>query len=85
MTAEEADARFAALVATYREGKKPNRGQRFAVPGLGGGRATILAYLAGVCIGVYWHDTPAKAVVLGLLVFVAHRAWKHFFARPDPE
>ena len=66
MTSADADARFAALVAQYR-----NEKQRGAGRGPGGAddqRAAIgllLVYCLGVGAGAFWHAAPLVAIAVG--------------------
>jgi hypothetical protein len=82
MSAEEADAKFAALVAGYRAEKRPRRERKPLVDGYGG-LAMLVVYLIGVGLGAVWHNTVGKAVVVGLLVAVVRWGWMRFSTKAD--
>jgi hypothetical protein len=83
MTAEEADAQFAALVATYRAEKKPRRHGGKSLVDNHAGLAMLIVYLVGVGVGAYWHNTIGKALVLGVLVAAARWAWMRFSPKDE--
>jgi hypothetical protein len=73
MTAQDADARFEALVAQYRNEKKPRSAGRSGVA-LGPGFALVVVYCLGVCAGVIWHVHPFTALLIGVPLVLIARA-----------
>ena len=92
LTPEEADARFAALVAEHRRGTRRTAGQEKSVgalfaskprPLVGGyaNLAMMLVYMVGVVAGAIWHAKVGVAILLGVLVFIVR--WDYAkFSRP---
>lgn len=82
MTAADADARFAALVAEHRAAKPSRRaGTAFArgddrLSGI----AVLLVYCLGVVGGSIWHVKPLTAIIVGVpaLLVVRHllKRWR---------
>lgn len=92
LTPEEADARFAALVAEHRRGtrrkasKEKSVGALFASKPrtLVGGYANLammLVYMVGVVAGSIWHAKLGVAILLGVLVCVVRWGYAKF-SRP---
>lgn len=92
LTPEEADARFAALVAEHRREtggpRRPSGPRGRLVPGsprtLAEGHANLammLVYVVGVIAGSIWHAKPGVAILLGVLVCAVRWGYARF-SRP---
>lgn len=84
MTAADADARFAALVAEHRAEKKSRTSRE--VFGKSGDALSALAaplcYCLGVAAGTIWHVKPLTAVLVGLpLLFIVRGLLKRWHNR----
>ena len=89
LSPEEADARFAALVAEHRrkggKAKRPDTGLR-PMPGeaprtLVGAYANLamtIVYMIGVVAGSIWHAKIGIAILLGVLVFAVRWGYAKF-------
>jgi len=75
MTAEEADARFEALVAQHRSEQAPQRTRGPRISRLTPMTALVLVYIVGVLTGMYAHAKPLVAVIVGLPLLLVCRAW----------
>jgi hypothetical protein len=73
MTAQDADARFEALVAQYRNEKKPRAAGR-STARLGPSFALVVVYCLGVCAGAVWHAHPFTALLVGVPLVLIARA-----------
>ena len=75
MTAEEADARFDALVAQHRREQGPRRtsGPRVSTPTPTA--ALVLVYVVGVVTGTFTLAKPLVAVIVGVPLLLICRAW----------
>ena len=86
MTAADADARFAALVAEHRAGKR----SRVIGPTSGassdrrGAAVLVLVFCLGVFAGAIFHVKPLLAIILGApTVYFAHVLYKRSRDRVD--
>ena len=75
MTAEEADARFAALVAQHRGEQSPRRASEPGMSKMTPMKALVVVYVIGVVTGIYALAKPLLAVIVGVPVLLACRAW----------
>lgn len=87
MTAADADARFAALVAEHRAGKKPARASNRSVrpsDDRAGALAFALLFCLGVTAGVMFHAKPIIAILIGVpVVFFARLLHRRAYPRAD--
>jgi hypothetical protein len=77
MTPEEAEARFAALVAEHR-GKKATKtaGPRVSRTPVHGGVVVALVFLFGLVVGTIGHARPVLAAIIGVpLVLIVRASW----------
>ena len=84
MTAADADARFAALVAEHRAGKKAARaiGPSVVAPkDLSGALVLVLVFCLGVAAGALFHAKPLIAILIGAPAIyfarILHRRSRH--------
>jgi len=75
MTAEEANARFEALVAQHRREQAPRRSTGPRVSKLTPMTALVLVYIVGVATGAYALTKPLIAVIVGVPLMLICRAW----------
>jgi len=86
MTAADADARFAALVAEHRAGRKTRGARTAAGPPSDrfAGWGLALVYALGVVAGAIFHAKPLLAIVLGApTIFIARVLYRRSRDRSD--
>ena len=79
MTAEEADARFAALVAEHRSKPRQRASHQARFLGLTPMTAAAFIYIVGILVGTFAPVKPLFAVIVGIpLMFVCRASMKRY-------